>query len=184
MAPFIVDFFRRLEQGNSKTREILATKSREILIDIASRGRNVNRERGCALRSWSRFLPHRGRVFVRVHKQTCCYRPSPPLSLSRIGADFYRRGDSRGKFIKPPPPLPSVGTQQRALSRESRGEGEERLFHSHSPIKIVRTSILPRAIRPLPFFFLVPLIDKEFVRVGRYGKTARSAFESSYVATW
>lgn len=113
MAPFIVDFFRRLEQGNSKTREILATKSREILIliDIASRGRNVNRERGCALRSWSRFLPHRGRVFVRVHKQTCCYRPSPPLSLSRIGADFYRRGDSRGKFIKPPPPLPSVGTQ-------------------------------------------------------------------------
>lgn len=111
MAPFIVDFFRRFEESNSKTREILATKSREILIDIASRGRNVNRERGCALRSWSRFLPHRGRVFVRVHKQTCCYRPSPPLSLSRIGADFYRRGDSRGKFIKPPPPLPSVGTQ-------------------------------------------------------------------------
>lgn len=34
MAPFIVDFFRRLEQGNSKTREILATKSREILILI------------------------------------------------------------------------------------------------------------------------------------------------------
>lgn len=45
-----------------------------------------------------------------VHKQTCCYRSSPPLSLSRIGADFYRRGDSRGKFIKSPP-LPSVSTQ-------------------------------------------------------------------------
>lgn len=42
-----------------------------------------------------------------VHKQTCCYRSTPPLSLSRIGADFYRRGDSRGKFIKSPP-LPSV----------------------------------------------------------------------------
>lgn len=79
-------------------------------------------------------------------------------------------------------PYPPWVHKQRALSRESRGEGEERLFHSHSPIKIVRTSILPRAIRPLPFFFLVPLIDKEFVRVGRYGKTARSAFESSYVA--
>lgn len=126
MAPFIVDFFRRLEQGNSKTREILATKSREILIlidiPLAEGTLTESVDARCALGAVS------CRVFVRVHKQTCCYRPSPPLSLSRIGADFYRRGDSRGKFIKPPPPLPSVGTQAARAFTGIKGRGRGKVI--------------------------------------------------------
>lgn len=182
MAPFIVDFFRRLEESNSKTREILATKSREILIDIASRGRNVNRERGCALGAVS--CPT-GAVCLCAYISKPVVTAPPRHYLSHASAPiFIGEVIHEASSSSPLLPYPPWAHKQRALSRESRGEGEERLFHSHSPIKIVRTSILPRAIRPLPFFFLVPLIDKEFVRVGRYGKTARSAFESSYVATW
>lgn len=90
-------------------------------------------------------------VCTRVHKQTCCYRPSPPLSLSRIGADFYRRGDSRGKFIKPPllllPYLPWAH-KQRALSRELRGGGGKVVpFPDQNCPSILSRNASP----PLPF---------------------------------
>lgn len=112
---------------------------------------------------------------TRVHKQTCCYRPSPPLSLSRIGADFYRRGDSRGKFIKPPlllllPYLPWAH-KQRALSRELRGGGGKVVpFPDQNCPSILSRNASP----PLPFSS-----DREKIRIRRAGdgKIARIAFE-------
>lgn len=121
MAPFIVDFFRRLEEGNSKTREILATKSREILIlidiPLAEGTLTESVDARCAL----------GAVSCPTGAVCLCAYISKPV-VTAPPRHFYRRGDSRGKFIKPPPPLPSVGTQAARAFTGIKGRGRGKVI--------------------------------------------------------
>lgn len=65
---------------------------------------------GCTRHCRSSSRSRRGLVRAYISKPVVTAPPRRYLSRAS-GADFYRRGDSRGKFIKPPPPAAPLSSR-------------------------------------------------------------------------